>query len=242
MSVEDPPIYIVGCGHSGTSLLLSILDAHSKIHSIPYETYLAFKGGKKQSALLKEFDRRTIAAGKQRWVEKTPTHVRKIDELLRLTPDARIIVMLRDGRDVACSIRDRTDDFKKGVKRWVRDNKEAEKYISDSQLCRVKYECIVGRFEEVIAKVLRFCGESFEENMWRYHEEPKYFFSDKISKPESVKDGEGHDQYRNWQINQPIFDGSGRWKNEMNEEEKNYFKKEAGKMLIKYGYSEGLEW
>jgi hypothetical protein len=197
--------YIVGCGHSGTSLLLSILDAHSKLHSIPYETYLAFKDDKKQYDLLKEFDRRTIAAGKQRWVEKTPTHVRRIDELLRLTPDARIIVMLRDGRDVACSIRDRADDFKKGVKRWVRDKKEAEKYLSGSQLCRIRYECMVRKFGEAIGKALRFCGERFEEKMWKYHEEPKHFFSEEISKPNSVKDGKIHDKYRNCQINHPFL-------------------------------------
>lgn len=240
--IDGPPIYIIGCGHSGTSLLLSILDAHSRLYSIPGESYLAFKDREEQYALLDEFERSTIASGKQRWVEKTPTHVREIDELLQLTPDAYFLVMLRDGRDVACSIRDRTGDFEQGVERWIRDNREAEKYLSNPQFCRVKYEKLVKEFEETLNDVLKFCGEKFQHKICKYHEENKYFFSQDISRPDSVKDGEGHDQYRNWQINQPIFDGSGRWRDEMSENEKITFKEKAGEMLIRYGYTERNGW
>jgi hypothetical protein len=242
VDIDGPPIYIIGCGHSGTSLLLSILDAHSRLYSVPGESYLAFKDREVQHALLDEFERSTITAGKQRWVEKTPTHVRKIDELLRLTPDAHFLVMLRDGRDVACSIRDRTGDFEQGVERWVSDNREAEKYLSDPQFHRVKYEDIVREFGNTIGNVLNYCGEKLEKGIYKYHEKDKYFFSDKIEKPNSIQNNDEHNQYRNWQINKPIFDGTGRYKKEMNSHEKKIFKEKAGKELLKYGYEENNEW
>ena len=68
--VSRPPIVIAGCGHSGTTLLLAILDAHSSIYAVPYEARLGRDSDEftKKVAL---FDKQTIAAGKARWVEKT---------------------------------------------------------------------------------------------------------------------------------------------------------------------------
>jgi len=51
-----------------------------------------------------------------------------------------------------------------------------------------------------------------------------------------------HAQYRNWQINQNIFDGRGKWKVKMNDYEKAVFKRLAGNMLIEYGYAENNDW
>jgi hypothetical protein len=43
--------------------------------------------------------------GKPRWGDKTPHYVHHVDELLRIWPDARVVVIVRDGRDVALSLR-----------------------------------------------------------------------------------------------------------------------------------------
>jgi hypothetical protein len=102
VDLDGPPTYIVGCGHSGTSLLLAVLGAHSRLYAVPFESYLAFKTVEEQKKLFQKFERETLAAGKRRWVEKTPKHIRRIDDLFDFTPEARILVMLRDGRDVAC--------------------------------------------------------------------------------------------------------------------------------------------
>ena len=59
--------------------------------------------------------------------------------------------------------------------------------------------------------------------------------------PSTLKDGNYHNQYRNWQINQPIFDGRGKYK-KLNKAEKNIVKKEANEMLIEYGYIKNDEW
>ncbi len=43
--------------------------------------------------------------GKPRWADKTPHYVHHIDELLAIWPDTRFVVLVRDGRDVALSVR-----------------------------------------------------------------------------------------------------------------------------------------
>ncbi len=43
--------------------------------------------------------------GKLRWADKTPHYVHHVDELLEIWPAARFVVLVRDGRDVALSLR-----------------------------------------------------------------------------------------------------------------------------------------
>lgn len=49
------------------------------------------------------FDRLARQQGKTHWLEKTPTHVFHIDEIIRSIPDARFIEIVRDPRDVLAS-------------------------------------------------------------------------------------------------------------------------------------------
>ena len=44
-------------------------------------------------------------AGKRRWADKTPSYTAEVDVLLELFPECRIVHLVRDGRDVAASLR-----------------------------------------------------------------------------------------------------------------------------------------
>lgn len=238
--IESPPIFVVGCGHSGTSILLAILAEHSKIYAIPFESSLGYKQPHETSRLLKNFDKWTIAEGKSRWIEKTPRHIRCIDKLWELCPEAKILLILRDGRDVACSIQDRTGSLETGIERWVNDNRAGQMFWHHPNVHVLKYEDIIENFEGTIHGVLDFLGETFEPGMQEYYKTPKRWYSQTMSKP-SDPFGKQHKQFRNWQINQPLFDGRGKWKR-MTDEEKQRFKDLAGEMLIEYGYSTGNDW
>ena len=50
----------------------------------------------------------TEQQGKPRWGEKTPTYVQKMKLIQRALPEARFVHVIRDGRDVALSVLDRT--------------------------------------------------------------------------------------------------------------------------------------
>lgn len=64
------PVFILGCGHSGTSLLKAILDFHPAIHIIKGETNFMWKSLREFVPLLTEFRRQTQRAGCSRWLEK----------------------------------------------------------------------------------------------------------------------------------------------------------------------------
>ena len=238
MRVAGPPIFIVGCGHSGTSLLLRILGAHSRICALPFESMLAFQ--ERPERLLKSFERLTIAEGKARWVEKTPRHIARIDRLIELCPNAQFLLILRDGRDVACSIQDRKGDIELGIKRWVDDNRAGRPYWDHPSLRVLKYEQIVEDFEATITALLDFLGEEYEPEMREYYRSRKSIYGRKPARPKSPY-GANHARYRNWQVSQPLFDARGKWLR-MTAGEKRIVKEHANDMLIEYGYVTDDKW
>jgi Sulfotransferase family len=243
----NSPVFIVGCGHSGTSLLLAILGAHSKLCAIPQESCIAYSyqtraPGVNPDAkfLLKYFDLLAIAEKKMRWVEKTPKQIYSIALLRKLVPGCKFIIILRDGRDVACSLAARYGSLEDAIKRWVEDNEAGDLYAKDADVHVLKYEDIIDHFDEALGKALTFLGENFEEDLQQNYQKPKFYYSRKIERPPD-ESPRHHAQYRNWQINQKIFDGRGKWK-QLSDAEKQTIKTFGGEMLAKYGYVTDQNW
>lgn len=236
ITIDAPPVFIVGCGHSGTTLLLAILDTHPRIYGIPYESNCVKAGRDRRfRKAQKKFNRLTITAGKRRWVEKTPLHIKRIGAILNFAPDARIILIIRDGRDVAYSIKKRTGSLERGIKRWCEDNRAGEEFWDSPNVHVVKYEDIISDFDSTIIGIMDFLGEKFDSRMKEFNTTKRQWYSKSISKPNDSS-GTNHEQYRNWQINQPIFDGRNKWK-ELTPEELSLINKTAGPMLAKLGYT-----
>ena len=137
------PVLICGCGHSGTTLMLSILGAHSQLQAIPFESSFVRRPGPEAMDFQTLFNVLCLHHQRRRWVEKTPMHVHFMRTVLETIPNAQMILCVRDGRDVACSIRNRHDDFGMGVARWLRDNRAAEPFWTHSRVYVVRYESLV---------------------------------------------------------------------------------------------------
>lgn len=248
--VERPPIVIAGCGHSGTTLLLSILDAHSAIFGVPYEAKLGKSEGAEFGAKMASFDKLTIAAGKSRWVEKTPANVFYLDRLFEHPSGLKVIIMVRDGRDVACSMRVRFEKtmgsreaaFAHGISRWTDENRQWLIHKDQPRLLMVKYEDLVQHFEGTVRSILAFLGEEGESELLEFHRSKKNYLH--YARVETAPEpSQTHiNEFRNWQVHQPLFDGSGRWRTEMSEEDKPVFKEKAGELLMTFGYAEDLNW
>ncbi|MFZ5908203.1 MAG: sulfotransferase family protein [Nitrospirota bacterium] len=238
--LQYPPTFIVGCGHSGTSLLLAILGTHSRFYAVPSETSVGFRKYWKMRLHLWLFDMTAVRAGKSGWIEKTPRHIYCIGKFLEIRPDSRFILMVRDGRDVACSIQDRTGSLEEGVRRWIDDNEAGRQFWQHPNVYVIKYEGLIEDFEGTMRSLLSFLGADFEPSLREYHKTPKRYYSEEVAKPPTPQQ-EHHRQYRNWQINQPIFDGRGKWKR-MTDEEKRLVKDLAGEMLVAYGYAKDNNW
>lgn len=248
------PVFIVGCGHSGTTLLLSILSAHPAIFGVPYESSLADRSPAEVDWFVREFNRRTKRAGKERWVEKTPSHIHEIGWLLRRFPTCNVLVMVRDGRDVACSLRDRTGDFTSGVMRWLDDNMAAEPFLAEERVHRLPYERLVADRRAFLEETTEFLGERFEPPMLEHEKSSFRFYGryqgaqtmaaeiDAMESPPHSVSGRDHRLYRSWQARQPVFDGRGRWSTDLTDAERKSFKRLAGAKLVEYGYADSLDW
>jgi len=153
---------------------------------------------------------------------------------------AEVGAFIRDGRDVAYSYLERHGKLDGGIETWIEKNLAGEAFWKHPNVYLVRYEELVTDLEKTLHGILNFLGEELEEDMLRHHEKPVYFFSSHLEKPPSLT-GEHHPQYRNWQINQPLFDGRGKWLR-LTEEQKHKVKLRMGEMLIKYGYARDLNW
>ena len=73
-------------------------------------------------------------------------------------------------------------------------------------------------------------------------EKKNWFGASELVKPEEIKSIIDHKNLRNWQVNQPLFDGSGRWREEMSIEEKKLFKAKGQKLLEELQYANNIDW
>lgn len=229
------PTFIVGCGHSGTSLLLAVLGEHPNIFAVPGESRIALQNDSEFFLRKMEiFNKMAIKAGKNRWVEKTPSHIRHIGKILNWEPKSKLILIVRDGRDVAFSIKQRTGNIKTGIRRWVSDNLVGKQYWKHPQVYVIRYEDIITDFVNSLTELLKFLGEDYSSSMKSFHTTPKRWYSDEITRPENAF-GKNHERYRNWQINQPLFDGRGKHKL-LSSKEILFIEKEAGSLLSEFDY------
>jgi len=136
--LRDRVIFLVGARRSGTNWLQRILDAHPDVAAIPSETYLFSKGilplrerfqhGVRGSTTtgviymdeedlldaLRDFCDRALLPfleedpRAKRLVERTPEHATCVDLIGSIYPDAHIVHIIRDGRDVARSLVNQT--------------------------------------------------------------------------------------------------------------------------------------
>jgi hypothetical protein len=235
--IHRHPILVVGCSHSGTTLLLRIIGAHPAVYPILKETNLFANN---QFVQLKQFDLEAYAAGKMRWAEKTPKHLLFLDRIFTLCPHAKVLLILRDGRDVALSLVKRGKDLESAAKKWVEWNGQGEKWWNDRRVKVLRYEQLVQDVEPTVSECLRFLELPFSEDCLRYYEkfqEPAPAGTSRPSETDKI-----NSDYRKWQVSQPIFDGRKRWEKEMSAGDKDTFKKLAGEQLIRYGYATDMDW
>jgi hypothetical protein len=134
------------------------------------------------------FDSIAAAAGKARWLEKTPSHIFHVDEIIADVPGVRFIELVRDPRDVLASKKvrkqsDWADRYGRTVGAKMQTNKgydplrdslgwraavragaEASRRYPGAFL-RVRYEDLVSDPEAETRRLCDFLGLTFERSM-----------------------------------------------------------------------------
>jgi len=237
VSTSVSPVFVVGCSHSGTTIVTALLNNHPRVCSLPTETRIMerFRSRRAHERWLRSASETMTAAGKQRICEKTPNHVFHLDRVLRYYPKARVVVVQRDGRDVAASLAKRWHGHvARAAHKWRDAIEAARPYRDDERITTVVYEEFVQDPGAVMEQVCEHIGEPVvtlheQREPWAINYEGPIEATDDVSKR--------HEQHRAWQVNQPIFDGRGRWRDELTDEQQRTVERIEGPLLEQLGYT-----
>jgi hypothetical protein len=185
------------------------------------------------------FDLHGAAKGKRLVGEKTPGYVRHIGTLHELWPRARIVHVIRDGRDVALSLTswhraERTlgrfptwseDRVVTSALFWewnVRQGRDAAPLFGE-RYHEMRYEALVADAEGECRKLCDFLHITYDAAMLRFHEG-------------RVQDDPSLDAKRGWR---PVTAGLRDWRTEFKPSDIARFEAAAGSLLDELGYDVG---
>lgn len=159
LELPERSAFLVGCGHSGTTLLASRLGQHRDIWLVPHESYafLPQNGFHAASRVVIEWSYVARATEKTVVLEKTPKHVHCAQRIRRLLPDAQFVVAARHPVDTVASLYRRTDSLTDSIWRWRRDS-EAALRLLDEGATLVRHEDLCARPESVLRATVSALG------------------------------------------------------------------------------------
>ena len=145
-------------------------------------------------------------AGKRRWIEKTPRHLLMTDTIRALWPDAYIVRIVRDPRDVALSLAGMPFAKDSVVGNLVRvdhdDRASSERIETDERAITLRYEDLVAEPERELRRICIFIGEEYEAGM--------------LDSRETASNVAAEHEWWKTSVSGPLNDSSvGRWRREM---------------------------
>jgi len=179
---SEPHIVMGGAPRSGTTVLRRLLDRHPHIRAgaetklfVPAAFNLEFLAGAydiplvelermrtaatSQGAFIDAFAARVLKdSGKERWAEKTPQNIQHLEWIAPRFPRAAFVHIIRDGRDVVCSMRRHPDwrwvdgkwqkvlverPLEWYARRWLDDTAAGMAWRDDERYVELRYEDLV---------------------------------------------------------------------------------------------------
>tara|TARA_B100000575_G_scaffold148723_1_gene118629 strand:+ start:3268 stop:3993 length:726 start_codon:yes stop_codon:yes gene_type:complete len=236
-------VMISGCGHTGTTLLARMMGVHSEIYNPPFETniFLAYNSLKWKyliESLYKEARRKK--KDYKVLLEKTPRHIWHIDFIRRKLPETKFILMTRNGKDVIASLYERYKDIQASIRRYKDDSLLTIRQIDDKKVFLLRYEDLIENPKKCLKEIMNFVELKFESDMLNFHQTKVSWFKLDEIKKKSRKDGVSHNNFRNWQVNQPLFKSPKTWKERIPKKNwidlENFFEEEGNKIMNTLGY------
>jgi protein-tyrosine sulfotransferase len=256
----EPHIVMGGAPRSGTTVLRRLFDRHPQVccgaetkifvpaainlawlaqsYAIPLPELRAMRAAApSQAAFIDAFAARVRAdAGKARWAEKTPQNIRNLDWILARFPQAAVIHVLRDGRDVVCSMRQHPDwrwvaggwqkvlaprPIEWYARRWLDDTAAGMSWRGDARYVEVRYEDLVADPPAVLRAICDGIGVTADLE-W-------------LAQVAQRGDGAG-------QTERPDYEGAlsgasvGRWREDLSAAERREVERLCGPRLRELGY------
>ncbi|MCX7356821.1 MAG: sulfotransferase [Alphaproteobacteria bacterium] len=188
------PVFLVGFPRSGTTLLEQVLESHSQFVCVEEREHLALAAvdaaldpqriaeldDAQVAAIQTEYWRRVSAEkgiGNRTVVDKLPLNIIFLPLVRRVFPDAKVLLALRDPRDVILSCYQQRFGMNAAMAQFLQLETAAQYYdkvMSLALLCRerlglamldVRYEQTVASLDGVAHRLCDFLGVAFEEAM-----------------------------------------------------------------------------
>jgi protein-tyrosine sulfotransferase len=253
-------IVMGGAPRSGTTVLRRVFDRHPELCSgaetklfVPAGFNLAWlaqsyglplaqlesmrASAPSQAGFVDAFAEQVRAdASKSRWAEKTPQNIRNLDWILERFPEASVIHIIRDGRDVVCSMRQHPDwrwvdgswqkvlvprSVESYAQRWLADTAAGMAWRDDPRYVEIRYEDLVADPAAVLRTICDGIGAS-ADTAW-------------LEAVGRRDDDSGHTK-------RPDYEGAvsgasvGRWRNDLSTTEQADVERLCGPRLRELGY------
>jgi hypothetical protein len=171
-------------------------------------------------------------AQKRRWGEKTPHHTLLHRDVLTAWPDAVVIIIQRDPRDVVLSWKrarfggNHVLPFAKAWVKYMRACDEVRAAMPPERRMSITYEALVRDPKAQLTQIMRFLGEEYEAAQLGFHESEEGWNTDKRNRT---------------QLSQPISDSSiGQWQQGLTPREIALVESIAGAKMAPHGYAPSL--
>lgn len=184
--------------------------------------------------------------GKPRWGEKTPLYCRCMASIERLLPEAHFIHVVRDGRDVALSLRSRFfspgHDIETQAGYW-RENVETARQTGKRRqhYLEIHYEDLLRDTEAVLRRICAFIDLNFTHDMLLYYERAPERLREHLARYRATGNLLiSHEERLRQQaatMRAPDISRIGVWRHEMSSDEIRRFQDVAGALLEELGYS-----
>jgi hypothetical protein len=194
------------------------------------------------------FELYAARTGKPRYGDKTPSYGRSMTAIAAALPESRFIHVIRDGRDVFLSIRDRSPVRRppeRVARRWRRRIVDAREQARGlDHYAEVRYEELVQDPESALRRLCEFVELPWDPAMLAYHRTSRERLGE-MERPLPQRGAraelslerrmETHER-----VTQPPDPArTGRWRSELSAEERSGFESVAGDLLAELGYASG---
>jgi hypothetical protein len=183
--------------------------------------------------------------GKPRWGDKTPLYGLHLPEVTGLLPEAHVVHLIRDGRDVALSLRQTwfspgreievLAEYWQEVTRTTRDH--GQRY---GRYLEVRFEDLVTTTEEVLRLLCVFLALPYDARMMDYyHDAPGRLAEHRARvRPDGsvVISHEGRIRQQALTMHPPQMSRVQAWREVMTADERRRFEHVAGNLLAALGY------
>lgn len=174
--------------------------------------------------------------------DKNNYYINHLHDLIKIWSDAKIIFMVRDGRDVACSYINlrkvnTTSPYKPKLptdvsdiaKDWADNNKNAydfTKKLPKDKHTLIKYEDLILHPDQTLKNVCSFLNIEFEKAMFEYYIHNAKYKDEPISTID----------WKRKTLEKPDKTNIGKYKNELNKQQIQEFNNIAREMLETFSY------